>query len=131
MSRPEKGNEMVQRSLGVVLILLLSAAGGRAAERILPPGASASSVFGALGGCPQQPSQSLVPTDSFDLVLLPAIPGATPKPMPLFPWLCGACSQEECLDLYNGAPCEIGAYVGTCYISAPCSPPPFHYCGCY
>jgi hypothetical protein len=65
---------------------------------------------------------------------LPALPGQAPRPMPLFPWICGNCSQEACLDLYEGAECTVGSYTGTCYASFAtlCSTmPKRYYCGCF
>jgi hypothetical protein len=84
--------------------------------------------------CPQPSDLTLFAADAPDATHLPSVPGMTPKPIPLFPWICGNCSQPACLDLYEGADCDMGSYTGTCYASFAtlCSTTPKrYYCGCF
>ncbi len=100
------------------------------------------SVFAAPGQAPEMPmgveecplASVLGASNAQEATMLPSLPGMTPKPMPLFPWICGDCSQEACLDLYEGADCTVGSYTGTCYASFAtlCSTTPKrYYCGCF
>lgn len=116
----------------VVLLTLLCAAGSQAGSAALSGQASEMPILAE--ECLPGSAQPLGAANTQEAALLPSLPGMTPEPMPLFPWICGNCSQPACLDLYEGAECTVGSYTGTCYASFAtlCSTnPKRYYCGCF
>lgn len=121
----------MSKSCGLIVLLSLICMSGSQSGFAAPFGQDPE-VPRVVEACPLQSAIGV--SNAQEAVMLPSLPGMTPKPMPLFPWLCGNCSEPACLDLYEGADCTVESYTGTCYASFAtlCSTSPKrYYCGCF
>ncbi len=127
----------MSKPFGLMVLLSLFCMSDSQAGTAVPamPGDQASEMTRVAGECPSGSAQPLGAANAVEAAKLPSLFGMMPKPMPLFPWLCGNCSETPCLDLYEGADCTtVGGSPGTCYASFAtlCSTnPKRYYCACF
>jgi hypothetical protein len=123
----------MSKPCGLMVLLSLFCISG-SQSGFAAPGGQAPEMLMVVEECPPISAQPLGAANALEAALLPSLPGMTPKPMPLFPWICGDCSEPACLDLYEGAECTLGYSTGTCYASFAtlCSTSPRrYYCACF
>jgi len=78
-------------------------------------------------------SGGLSPALAMPASLEAALPGITPEPTPRATYVCGSCSQAQCVGMLSGDECYFGGSTyGTCVVSFAwtCEAPPWRYCAC-
>lgn len=60
------------------------------------------------------------------------LPGFTPEPTPRATYLCGSCSQAQCVGLLSDDECDLGSTPARCVVSFAwtCEAAPRKYCAC-
>jgi len=62
-----------------------------------------------------------------------ALPGMTPEPTPRATYICGSCSQAQCVGMLSDDECDLGpSTYATCVVSFAwtCAATPRTYCAC-
>jgi hypothetical protein len=61
-----------------------------------------------------------------------ALPGIIPEPTPRATYICGPCSQAQCVGMLSDDECDLGSNYARCVVSFAwtCEPPSRTYCAC-